>query len=122
VQFFIAFGTFYWSPVSFGGDQSSSLDINQFGQITTTACLLCGYIFYCIDTFSFPWMTWFLFIGSFFLFVIIELISNALDIKGFFYAIEYWSMEKQFTNPAFYLTGTRLKKNVMKNISYPGIF
>ena len=67
-------------------------------------------------------MTWFLFIGSFFLFVIIELISNALDIKGFFYAIEYWSMEKQFTNPAFYLTGTRLKKNVMKNISYPGIF
>ena len=85
-----------------GKDDHNSIDINQFGQLTTTACLLCGYISYCIDVYSFPWMTWFLFIGSFVLFLFIELVYDATSIA---YAIEYFSMEKHFTNPAFYLTG-----------------
>ena len=47
-------------------------------------------------------MTWFVFIGSFIIYLIIELAYNALPIA---YTIEFLSMELHFTNPAFYLTG-----------------
>ena len=70
--------------------------------MTTTTCLLCGYFSYCLDTFSFPWMTFFIFIGSFAIFLLIELVYNLTPIA---YAIEFMAFEYQFMNPTFYLAG-----------------
>ena len=105
VQFFVTYGVFYFSNVTLANGGSGSVDINQFGQLTTTSCLICGYVNYCIDTYSFPWMTWFILIGSFIIYLGIELIYNALPIA---YTIEFFSLQLQFTNPAFYLTSEKI--------------